>query len=90
MSARLLTLREVCERLRLSDRKVRLLVVARRISVLRIGRCLRFRESAVDEYLAAIETLAERPRPLRSLATAVSAPPDSDHLDELVRKHGLD
>lgn len=81
----LLTVDEVCERLSLSERKLRQLVADRRIAVIRIGRSLRFDKRAVEEFLQATRVPA-----LRAVEPVPAAPPDSDHLDELVRKHGLD
>lgn len=82
MSAALLTPDEVAERLRVNVRTVRRLVAAGRLPCVRIGRCLRFEEVALEQLVAASrERSAPTPRPAPQLV--------ADHLDALVAKHRL-
>lgn len=83
MSARLLTLADVADRLAVSVRTVRRLIHERRLTAVKIGRSLRVEESAVSELLQVARVPALR------VVEPAPAVADNDHLDELVRKHGL-
>lgn len=83
MSAKLLTLRQVAERLQLSESTVRRLVATGRLPALRLGRSLRFEEVALDEMIQA----ARLPR--MRVVDRPTTPPDEERLERLARKLGL-
>lgn len=47
----LITSQELAERLRITERHVRRLVSERRIAYVKVGRCVRFTEQAVSDYI---------------------------------------
>ncbi|MBI4859634.1 MAG: helix-turn-helix domain-containing protein [Candidatus Riflebacteria bacterium] len=83
MTSRLLTLPQVAERLQLSESTVRRLVASGQLAAVRLGRSLRFEESALAEMVQASRLPRLRVVPKSGL------PPDEDQLERLARKLGL-
>lgn len=70
LDPRLLTHREVCERLRISPKTLQKLRTARKISYIRFGhRSIRFRPEAVEEFIRRRE---------RALSVAAGFSPESE------------
>lgn len=84
VNARLLTLAQVADRLQLSESTVRRLVTSGRLQAVRLGRSLRFEESALTEMIQTCRL------PRLRVVTEVTIPPDEAHLQNLARKLGLE
>ena len=58
MTDRLITIQELSDRLQIKPSFIRKLVFQRRLPVIRVGRCLRFKPTAIEAWLAERSTPA--------------------------------